>query len=261
MSTGGVESVVAVSRLKLCFDIGRGDSRLVDIPRILLSHGHLDHSSGVAYHLSQRSLKRLPAGEVFVPEEIADPMSRIMELWSQIEGFDLDYRITPVDKNTYYPLQGDFVFKGHPTLHRIPSLAYTVYQRRIKLKDEFRDLPGPRIAELKQTGTDLFYEKMDPLITYSGDTRIDFFQENEDARNSRVLFLECTYIDDKRPVERARQWGHIHLDEIAASAELFRNIEKLYLFHFSARYRIEVIEKALKDKLPGWLYNKTEIFQ
>ena len=77
------------------------------------------------------------------------------------------------------------------------------------------------------------------------------------VRNAKVLFFECTYIDDKRPVERARKWGHTHLYEIAKNEDAFKNVEMLYLMHISPRYSKREVQKAFRDILPKWLLEKT----
>ena len=64
-------------------------------------------------------------------------------------------------------------------------------------------------------------------------------------------------MSEDRSVERARKWGHLHLDEIAANAEAFRETERLFLIHLSPRYRREEVREALKRKLPDWLFEKT----
>ena len=157
-------------------------------------------------------------------------------------------------------MQAKTFFKAIRSVHRVPSNGYVILEKAVKLKAEFLDLPGTEIARLKQERDDLFYESETPMVTFSGDTQIEFVLENEIVRRSKVLFLECTYISDDRPVERAREWGHIHLDEIVANAEAFRETEKLYLIHFSPRYRPDDIRAALKAKLPEWLYEKTTPF-
>ena len=227
---------------------------------MLLTHGHLDHSSGLAYHISQRSLRHLPGATIYSPPSIAPHLREIMRLWSTIEEFEFDYNLIPVEYDQILPLKGNFYFSAFPTLHRIDSCAYTIFERRVKLKEEFRHLPGNEISTLKKQRNDLFFETGVPIVTFSGDTRIEFILENQHARDSKVLFLECTYIDEKRSVERARTWGHVHLDEIATHAESFRNVEKLFLIHFSPRYRHEEIRRAIKAKLPEWLAKKTVPF-
>ena len=113
---------------------------------------------------------------------------------------------------------------------------------------------------MKKAGADIFYEHENVLITFSGDTQIEFVTQNELVQRSRILFLECTYISADRPVERARRWGHIHLDEIVAGAEAFREIEHLFLIHFSPRYSHKEIKATLQARLPDWLYKRTTPF-
>ena len=249
-----------VPQFRLMFDIGRGSSQLTEVPRLLLTHGHLDHSSGVPYYISQRNLRRLAAADVYVPPQLLDKLRQILQLWCDIEDYQTQYNLHAVDYGMRYPLYGNFYFKALPSVHRVPSNGYTIMERSLKLKAEFQTLPGSEIARLKKERTDLFQEKHSALITFSGDTQIEFVLQHIEARQTRVLFLECTYIDEARTIEQTRQWGHTHLDEIVNHAEAFREVQQLYLIHFSPRYKADNIRKTLKEKLPGWLYAKTTPF-
>ncbi len=68
----------------------------------------------------------------------------------------------------------------------------------------------------------------------------------------RVLILEVTFLDDRVSVEKCRDRGHIHLDEIIERADLFRN-RAILLTHFSARYRAKDIVRILDERLPAHL--------
>ncbi len=251
---------MALPRFKLMFDVGRGAGRLIEIPRLLLTHGHLDHSAGVPYYISQRNLRGLAPAEVYCPPEMAGPLGKIMELWRQIEDYDMRYEIQPVEYGRLYPLHGNYFFQAIRSVHRVASNGYAIIEKTTRLRPEFRSLPGPQIARLKKERDDMFVEYHLPVVTFSGDTQVEFLVENELVRRSKVLFMECTFIDDARPVERARKWGHTHLDEIVQHAELLRDVEKLYLIHFSPRYRRDVILDTLKKKLPDWLFERTTPF-
>ena len=98
-----------------------------------------------------------------------------------------------------------------------------------------------------------------PLFAFSGDSTIEFVLKNELVQKTKVLFLECTYIDNKRDVARAREWGHTHLDEIIENFDYFQN-EKLVLVHFSKRYHKNKIKKVLRKRLPSKLQDKVDIF-
>lgn len=260
ISQGGIYTSIAIPNLKLMFDTGIGSPNLVDIPKILLTHGHLDHASGLAYLISQKSLRKLPPAEVYVPSDIYEPIDEILKLWQKIEQYKSEYILYPVEHNKIYSIYGNYYFQAVKSYHRIPSNGYVILEKRKKLKEEYKNLPGHQIAELKKTNPEIIEEKFEPIITFSGDTQIEFVINHEIVQRSKILFLECTYICDKRPIQRARNWGHIHLDEIVHNAEYFKDIEKLYLIHFSPRYNKKEIKETLKQKLPEWLYKKTTPF-
>jgi len=56
--------------------------------------------------------------------------------------------------------------------------------------------------------------------------------------------LECSFLlpEDR---ERAREYAHIHVDDLVERAALFRN-EAVVLTHFSQRYRPDEIRDALR---------------
>ena len=53
-SVAGEETVVAMPQLDVCFDIGKAPDQIIPVNNILLTHGHMDHASGIAYYLSHR---------------------------------------------------------------------------------------------------------------------------------------------------------------------------------------------------------------
>ncbi len=261
ISEGGVETCVYVPRFKLMFDIGRCASRLVSVPRLLVTHGHTDHSAGIPYYISQRNLRKLPAADIYVPPEMAPLLQEILQLWSRLEGYQAEYRLHALDHSKCYYLEENFYFQSIPTIHRVPSNGYIIFEKRRKLQPQFIGLSSEKIQQLKkEQEEELFYEMAIPLIAFSGDTQIEFVLDNEVVRQAKILFLECTYIDDDRPVERARQWGHLHLDELVENVEAFRETERLFLLHFSPRYGKDKICKTLKKRLPTWLYQRTTPF-
>ncbi len=247
-------------QFRLMFDVGRGSSRLTEVPLLLLTHGHLDHSSGLPYYISQRNLRNLPAANIFVPPELKEPLTKILQLWCEVEDYQTRYNLNSVDYEQYVPLHGNYYFKAFRSIHRVPSNGYTVFEKSRKLKQEFQGLPGHKIAQMKETNHDMFYENYTPQITFSGDTQIEFVLNHESVRKSKVLFLECTYIDEARTIEHTRKWGHIHLEEIIQNQDAFEEVEHLFLIHFSPRYRYDKICKILKEKLPSGLYEKTTPF-
>lgn len=241
------------------FDIGVLDADDCHVNRVLLTHGHLDHSALLPYYISQRSLRKLPPPDIYLHKELYDPMKEILSVYSKIEGFDYKFNLHAVEPGEKIDLNKTTFFKPLPTFHRVPSQGYTIFETTVKLKDEFKYLDKSEIIRRKTNEEDLFVTKEIPVVSFSGDTKIEYVLENDDVKNSKILFLECTYIDHDRDVNRAREWGHTHLDEIIQHAEEFQN-EKIVLIHFSKRYTRRFIRETIARKIPESLKDKIHIF-
>jgi ribonuclease Z len=258
-SEGGIRTSVHVPKYKILFDIGGFSHEKTHVENVLVTHGHMDHACGIPFYISQRSLQKLKPPNIYVNEAMYDNTEKILQLYSQIEGFKYEYFLhkTPLDKE--FNLGNHYYFKAYKTTHRIPSQGYTIFEKVKKLKEEYSNLSNKEILDLKSQGKSLSLEKGIPTVSFSGDTQIEYILENKDVRESKILFLECTYIDDDRNIERARMWGHIHLDEIIHYANEFKN-EKIILMHFSKRYKKNYIKDLVKKKLPKILEDRVDCF-
>jgi len=251
-SIGGVESCYILPDYKIAFETGRCPFELVDIPSVFLSHGHLDHSAGISYYFSQRSLKNLPGGRIYTPRSITAKLRKISKLWQKIEGFKYKPDIFPLKPGGKIKVQKGVYVKAIRANHRVDALGYLLIKVTKKLKPEFIKLDGREIEKRKKAGEDIFYVEEVPIFAYSGDTTIEFFTENEEVQKARVLFMETTYIDEKRTIERARRWGHTHLDELLENSHLIKN-EKIVLVHLSRRYYGKQIQEILERRIPDHL--------
>lgn len=259
ISEGGIRTSIAIPSLSVLLDIGNLPIDYAHLENLLLTHGHLDHSAGVPYYISQRSLRNLKPPNIYLPEKLYEDLKKILEIYQKIEGFDYLYNLIPTPLNTFVQLNQNYSFKALKTFHRIESQGYTIYERTKKLKDDYKNLSKNELMGIKSQGTEVSYERNIPLISFSGDTRIEYVLENEDVSNSKILFLECTYLDDKKSISTAREWGHIHIDEIIQNAQHFKN-ERIVLIHFSKRYSYKMIRELVFSKIPESLQGRVECF-
>jgi ribonuclease BN (tRNA processing enzyme) len=78
--------VVAVPQLDVCFDIGKAPDQVISINHVLLTHGHMDHSAGFAYYLSQRNFSGMAPGTIVAPANLIAPMREILAAWGHLDG-------------------------------------------------------------------------------------------------------------------------------------------------------------------------------
>jgi ribonuclease Z len=114
------------------------------------------------------------------------------------------------------------------------------------------------LGRLRRQGQDLDEFIDEPVVSFTGDTRIEFL-DDETVRRSRVLIMEVTYWDKKKSVENAREWGHIHFDELLPRLESIKS-EKILLIHASARYSTAELKKILDERLPEHFKHRVELF-
>lgn len=258
-SRAGHESYYRLPTLRSVLEIGRCPDSLVPVPNVFVTHAHLDHAAGIATYASQRTLHEMESGNVYLPAEIVDDFSRIVELHRELEGVDRYQAVlTGLAPGDRVRLRGDLHVRVFPARHRVPSVGYTFLESKRKLRKEFQGLPGDRLAALRARGVEIADVVETPLLSYPGDSSPEIFDAAPEILRSRVLILECTFL---RPgdEERAHRFSHLHLRDIADRASLFEN-EVLVLTHFSARHSGEEIRALLQAGLPPALRERTVAF-
>lgn len=254
VSVAGIETCIYLESQKLCFDIGRCPRFAISAPRVLFSHSHTDHINGILFHCATRGLLGHPAPEYWIPAVDLEPLREMLEAWQRLTRNRFPYRLKPVTAGEIHRF-GRRSIQVFPAFHRIPAVSYVLRTRRQKLKAEYAHLAGPEIGALRKEGVDLFWEEEIAEVAYSGDSTFDVILQDPVFQTAQILILECTYIDPKRPVEDAREYGHIHLDEIAQHADLFQN-KHILLSHFSKRYSAQEILHFLDTRLPSHLRSR-----
>lgn len=242
---------------RLLLDAGEGiidrlSKRVYAIQRILLSHGHEDHISGIPGLVNLRNLgagareKALtiyfPKGDTWV-ELLRDYLNRKQRKFLR---YDLAWH--PVEPGETIDL-GQSKRPRHIEAFRSDhrpsaiSLGYRIMEQRTALRPELANLDQGEISRLiKERGKDQVCEtRMHNIFTYSGDTKgIDI----EVAAGADLLLHEATYFEEDCP-DRCFHCTFERALRIAREAE----VKALVLFHASGGFAERVLRRRLGELL------------
>lgn len=258
-SVAGVGTCLVWPELGVAFDTAQGLPHAFAIPVFLISHAHMDHAAGIPYLISQKAMTSQRRPRFYMPGSMVEPMEKILKTWQEMEGHQYTYEFIATELGKEYALKGNYFFRAFPTLHRVASNGFTVFERRKKLDPKWQSASADEIVRAKARGEDVECEVEIPLLSYTGDTQIEFLDLAPEVRKSKVLVQEVTYIDEKRPVERARKWGHIHWNELRERLDEIDS-EKILLIHLSARYSTAQFNQLLDKELSPQMRNRVEVF-
>jgi len=249
ISIGGIETCHHLPSFKVALDIGRCPPSVVRRDVVLLTHPHIDHMGGVAFHCATRGLRGMSPPTYVVPRNELEAFEGLFEAWRKLDRSDMRHRTIPAAPGEDIELPGRLLVRPFRSPHSAPCLGYSIWTHRNKLKPRFRGLEGVEIAKLRSSGVEVTERIETPQVAFPGDTMIEVLEREEVCRKARLLILETTFLDERVSVEEARAKGHIHLDEVCARAELFEN-EAILMTHFSSRYKAAEIRRLLDEKLP-----------
>jgi ribonuclease Z len=165
----------------------------------------------------------------------------------------------PLSPGDEHALSDDLLVRAFRTRHAIPSLGYVVFRRVRKLRSEHLALDPGSIRARRLAGEDLFFTEERLELAYATDTLIEALDEHPELYQSRVLVLECTFLDERKTRQEAREKGHVHFDEILDRAALFRN-EAVVLMHFSQTYAPADVHRIVKQRCPKELLDRLVVF-
>lgn len=253
-SVAGEETVVAMPQLDVCFDIGKAPDQIISINNVLLTHGHMDHSAGIAYYLSHRKFCGQKPGRVFAPENLILPIRDVLDGWGRLDGNRIPAELVGVRAGDDFKIKPNLIVRAFATRHCKGSIGFCVLETKKKLKEEYAGLSSSEIVALKKKNITIDYPVEVPIVTYLGDTQYYNFAKFDFIVRSKILIAECTFVEDEH-IERALAGAHMYMSEFLRMLGELDN-QYIVITHLSQRTHIQEAKKILKERLNGRLYEK-----
>lgn len=247
-SRAGEGTLILLPQLRLALDAGRPHRALPPMSTVFLSHGHLDHIGAVGYWASQRFLGSMRRGVLLTPAAIADDVRRLLDLHASLEGGrPYDVEVIPVSDGGSHALRRDMELVFFATDHWVPTLGARLVWRKHRLRPELSGLPEEEIAHRRRAGEEVDETLLLPLLSYTADTGPGLFTAHPEALDAEIVLLECSFW---RPADRdrARAFGHLHLDDLLAVAPSLR-CRHLVLLHPSRRHRLGEASRVVREQI------------
>lgn len=242
----------------ILFDCGEGTQRQMNIAginrlhvtKILLSHWHGDHTVGIIGLLQTIGSTENPGKiEIYGPIETKKRLKHLMDAVIYDNKVELEIiELTPKSKIKILE-NDDFYIECAPLSHGHPTLGYAFVEKdkhnisKAALK-KYKIPEGPHLKKLKQgkdiiiNGKKVEAKKVTKKIhgrkfVYLADTR-PCKGCYELAENADIVVAESTYTSKLQ--DKAKKFKHLTAQE-AAQIAAQSNAKKLYLTHFSQRYK------------------------
>jgi ribonuclease Z len=252
---------MVVKELKVCFDLGFLPPAALACPNIFLSHAHTDHCGEIFNYLAIRALENRNLATLFAAPQMATDLFELLRSWQKFSASKFDYRIIQAYPGAPMPLKNSTTVTALPLVHQPATVGYLVEETVQKLQPEYNTLPAYEIAMRKQRGdSDLFYEQIRPLFAFLPDTLPEGLDSlPETVWHSRVLAVEATFLDDRKPLASVRRGHHLLLDDILERLDRFQG-QDLLLFHFSKMYRPDEVVELVNRRLPASWQSRVKLF-
>ncbi len=253
MSVGGVYTTLHVPQLDLMLDAGLAPRTFAGARTLFLTHGHVDHAGALGTLLGIRALQgqRAPL-RVVLPAEIVDAVRHSLEATAALQHWPLTIDAVGLRAGDEAPLGGDLFVRAHQAFHLVPCLAFEVFRRVRKLRSEWVGRSGDEIARARADGIEVTDTVERSELAYATDTLVSVLDHAPALYRARVLILEATFLDGRKPMEAVHAGCHIHLDEWIERAAHFEN-EHIVLMHVSQMYRPDEVGAILDARVPPGL--------
>ncbi|MCA9246039.1 MAG: metal-dependent hydrolase [Planctomycetales bacterium] len=258
-SRAAVQSYWRIPEFKVGFDLGAQPWAFMGTPTWFISHAHLDHIASLPLYVARRRMMKMEPPTIYMPETAIGPCREILKQFTRLDRGRMPCELLPIHPGDEIELSRELVVVATETQHSVPSMGFVVWERRRKLKPEYQDLTGEQIRDLRMAGTDVASEQRIARLAYLGDSSPAGLDRCEAMYEAQVLIMEMTFVAAAHRKDAIRKFGHIHLDDVIARRERFRN-ELIIAGHFSTRYNRRRVEQIVAKRLPDMLDGRLKLW-
>jgi ribonuclease Z len=268
-SISGLSTYFQIPELDLCIDMGECPMSALSLNHVFLTHSHGDHSRCLMRHNSLRRMMQNPIQAVYyIPEAVYELAVNLIKAETLFEGvseerFELP-RLESVKAGEYF----DFAYRKDLEVlpfnvkHSIPTLGYTFFCKKKKLKQEYKECSREEILSLKKSGVEITNDVREPIVSFMGDCLGESLWEERHIWDSPVVVCECTFLD-RDETGMARKKGHTHIEQIAQTFNRIGSTmacQNIILTHFSMKYSKKHILEAVSKAIPQEFIERVRVF-
>jgi ribonuclease Z len=259
-SRSTVATFFHLPELGVLIDAGACPGTATSAADVFVSHLHVDHAQALPYYVSHRNMLRMAPGRIHLPPGTAGGVRAWLDQVAALQGPEggrFAYELDEMEPGEERALRGRHAVRAFGTDHGVPSLGFTVLERREKLLPEHIGLGGEEIGRRKRAGETVTRTVETPIVTFLTDTGPKALDLHPEVGQSEVLVAECTFLAPEH-LENARATRHLHLQDFVDRAALF-SCRTLVLTHFSLRYKEEEIRDRVRRSLPKELFERVAL--
>ncbi len=251
-SRAAVQTCWRINELKVGFDLGAQPWDFMGTSTWFVSHAHLDHIAALPVYVSRRRMMKMDPPTIYLPPGSLDATEQLLRTFQRLDRGAMPCELRVLQVGEVIELSRELLVEIVETKHTVPSVGFIVYERRKKLKPEFRELEGTQIRDLRLQGVEVSAETRIPILGYTGDTSPAGLDHNPAFYKVRTLITEMTFLAPDHRRDLIHKHGHMHLMDYVRRADRFEN-ELIIAAHVSTRYSDRQAQHWLRKGLPGML--------
>ena len=258
-SRAAVQTYWRIPELRLGFDLGAQPWDFMGTSTWYVSHTHLDHIAALPVYIARRRMMKMDPPTIYVPVTAVENIQRLLAAVARLDRGRLPCKLIGVEPGQEIKHSRDLIVEVCATKHTVPSVGYIVWERRKKLKEEYRDLSGEQIRDIRLSGKEVSVETRLPRLAYLGDSTVEGLDDNPKMFEADVLIMEITFVSPEHRSHLIKKMGHIHLDDVVARRDKFKN-QLIVAAHLSSRYHPKQVERMVNKAFPNLMDDRLKMW-